>query len=131
MIVLDASAALELLLRSPRGRALEARVLAPGESLHVPHLFDLEILQVLRRYVRLGEMSETRATQALADLEALPVVRYPPAPFTARIWELRNDLTAYDAAYVALAEALRASLLTCDTALASVPGVEAAVDVVD
>jgi predicted nucleic acid-binding protein len=128
MIVLDASAALELLIRSPTGRVLEARLLAPGESLHAPHLLDLEVLQVLRRYVRKGEMSEGRAMDAIDDFRALPVNRYPHEPFSARVWELRDNLSAYDAVYVALAEALRAPLVTCDAALAAAPGHEASVE---
>ena len=121
MIVVDASAVLELLLRSETGAAVEARIFAPNESLHAPELVDLEVAQVLRRYERAGGMSAQRAEEALDDLAALPLERYPHRPLLARVWELRPNLTAYDAAYVALAELLEAPLLTCDGALARAP----------
>src|SRR2546426_9061482 len=95
--------------------------LAAGETLHAPHLVDLEVAQVLRRYAASGEMEARRGLQALEDLVDLPLVRYPHDLLLSRIWDLRNNLTAYDAAYVALAEALAAPLVTRDAALAS-PG---------
>ena len=121
MIVVDASALLELLLRSAAGAAVEARIFAPNESLHAPELVDLEVAQVLRRYERAGTMSAQRAEEALDDLAALPLERYPHRPLLARVWELRPNLTAYDAAYIALAELLEAPLLTSDGALARSP----------
>lgn len=130
MIVVDASAALELLLRTPRGRVLAGRLLAPGETLHAPHLIDLEVAQVLRRYASAGEISAERGRQALADLADLPLSRYPHTVFLPRVWELRHNATAYDAAYLALAEAIDAPLVTADARLASAPGHTAVVEVI-
>jgi predicted nucleic acid-binding protein len=130
VIVVDASAALELLLRTPRGRVLAGRLLAPGETLHAPHLIDLEVAQVLRRYASAGEISAERGRQALADLADLPLSRYPHTVFLPRVWELRHNATAYDAAYLALAEAIDAPLVTADARLASAPGHTAVVEVI-
>lgn len=130
MIVLDASAALELLLRTPAGLAVASRVLAPEESLHAPHLLDLEVLQVLRRYVLHQDLDPGRAQEALEDLDALPLERYPHQPFAARVWELRHNLTAYDGAYVALAEALDVPLVTMDGPIAWASGHRARIEVV-
>lgn len=128
MIVLDASAALELLLRTPVGIEIEARVLAPEESLHAPHLIDLEVLQVLRRYVLRENLAPDRAAEALNDLAGLPADRYPHEPFRERVWELRHNLTAYDAVYVALAEGLAAPLVTVDGPLARSSGHQARIE---
>ena len=128
MIVLDASATLELLLQTPTGQALLDRVLDPAESLAAPHLLDLEVAQVLRRYVTGRQLEESRAAAALEDLRDLPMDRYPHAPFLPRIWELRQHLTAYDAAYVALAETLQAPLPTLDRGIANAPGHEARIE---
>ena len=87
-----------------------------GKHLHAPHLIDLEVAQTLRRLV-LGGLMVQRADDALNDLVQLPVVRYPHHPFMARIWQLRSNVTAYDAAYLALAEFLNAPLLTLDARL--------------
>jgi predicted nucleic acid-binding protein len=131
VIVLDASAVVEFLLRSSRGAsAIAARIRAAAPRLAAPHLLDAEVGQVLRRYVRAGEMTAERAAGAMEDLLALPLVRYPHGPFLARAFELRANATFYDALYLALAEALRAPLLTCDGALARVPGHRARVQVV-
>jgi predicted nucleic acid-binding protein len=130
VIVVDASAALELLLGTPRGRALVGRFFAPGETLHAPHLIDVEVAQVLRRYAFLGEVSPERGRQVLADLADLPLSRYPHTVFLPRVWELRHNATAYDAAYLALAEALDAPLVTADARLASAPGHAAVVEVI-
>lgn len=119
MIVVDASALLEVLLNTRAAAGIADRLFAVGETLHVPHLLDLEVAQVLRRYAASGEIAPARGLQALEDLADLPLVRYPHDLFLSRIWELRDNLTAYDAAYVALAEALAAPLLTRDAALAS------------
>ena len=119
MIVVDASALLEVLLNTSAGQRIADRFSAAGETLHAPHLVDLEVAQVLRRYAASGEMEARRGLQALEDLVDLPLVRYPHDLLLSRIWDLRNNLTAYDAAYVALAEALAAPLVTRDAALAS------------
>lgn len=120
MIVVDASAVLELLLQTPVAARVSRRMFAPGETVHAPHLLDVEVAQVLRRYAGSREISAKRGAEALLDLADLPINRYPHLALLPRIWQWRNNLTAYDAAYVALAEALDAPLLTCDRALKSV-----------
>lgn len=129
MIVLDASAALELLLGGPAAPAVAARIGAPDEELHAPHLLDLEVAQVLRRYALAGVLDEARGQAALEDLADLGLVRHAHDLFLARIWELRSRVTAYDAAYLALAEALPAPLLTLDRRLARAGGHRARVEV--
>ena len=118
MTVVDASAAVEFLLRTRLGKAIERRLFDPHEALHAPHLIDLEIAHVLRRHCAARKLTEQEAREALAVFLGLPVERHPHEPFLLRIWELRNNFTAYDAAYVALAEMLRAPLLTADARLA-------------
>ena len=108
---------------------LRERIEAPDESLHVPHVMDLEVLHALRRQALLGTLSRERSSEALEDLKNITFVRYPHAAFLDRIWCLKNNLTAYDAAYVALAEALDAPLVTMDVRLAQAPGIRAAVEV--
>lgn len=130
MIVLDASAAIEWLLQSPAGAKVEQHIFSPLESLHAPHLLDVEVAQVLRRYVHDKTITAQRGQEALEDLGDLALSRYPHDFLIPRIWELRATLTAYDAAYVALAELLDASLLTCDGKIASAPGHHANVEVV-
>ena len=125
MIVIDASALLEVLLRAPAAAALEERMFAPSETLHAPHLIDVEVAQVIRRYATKGEVDPERGRMALFDLADMPLHRYPHDILLPRIWNLRNNLTAYDAAYVALAEALDAPLLTRDRRLAA-PGMHQA-----
>jgi predicted nucleic acid-binding protein len=94
-----------------------------GEELYAPELVDLEVASVWRRSARDGRLAPRRARQALDDLVALPLVRAPHRPLLARIWDLRDNLTPYDAAYVALAEALGAVLLTADRGFVGAPGV--------
>ncbi len=130
MIVVDASAVLEVLLRTPAARTLAGRLLDPSQTLHAPHLLDVEVAQVVRRYAASGEIDGERGRMALADLADLPLRRYPHDLLLPRIWELRANLTAYDAAYVALAEALDAPLLTRDKRLAAAPGHTARIELV-
>lgn len=122
MIVLDASAVIEWLFQSPAGVKIDRRIFSPSESLHAPHLLDVEVAQVLRRYVREETIAAERGQEAIEDFGDLPLNRYPHDFLIPRIWELRSTLTAYDAAYVALAEVLDAPLLTCDGRIASAPG---------
>lgn len=130
MIVLDASAAVEVLLHTPAGAPLAERLLTDRSSIHAPHLLDVEVAQVLRRLVRHGELEPDRAHQSLMLLAAFPVERHPHDLFLARVWALRQNLTAYDAVYVALAEALDATLVTRDARLSRAPGHAARVELV-
>ncbi len=104
------------------------RIRDPRLSLHTPHLLDVEVAQVLRRYVRAGNLDADRVVRALVGLQELDVERWPHEPFLARIWELRENLTAYDGAYVALAEALACPLLTLDRRTASSPNHNASIE---
>ncbi|HUI15884.1 MAG TPA: type II toxin-antitoxin system VapC family toxin [Xanthobacteraceae bacterium] len=120
MIVIDASALLEILLRTPSAQAVETRLFEePRQTMHAPHLLDVEVAQVLRRYAAMGEIDDQRGAEALADLADFPIRRYPHDFLLTRVWTLRNNFTAYDAVYVALAEALNARLLTRDQRLAA------------
>jgi predicted nucleic acid-binding protein len=130
VIVLDASAIVELLLGTNPGRAIAARIADPALGLHVPHLADIEVAQALRRYVREGALDAASAASALEDLRSLDLERHAHEPLLDRIWALRENLTAYDGAYVALAEALDTILLTCDGRLARAPGVARRVELV-
>jgi len=130
VIVLDASALVELLLGTDQGRSIAARISDPGLGLHVPHLADVEVAQALRRYVREGELDPASAAAALESLRSLDLERHAHEPLLDRVWALRDNLTAYDAVYVALAEALDATLLTCDGRLARAPAVSPRVKLV-
>jgi predicted nucleic acid-binding protein len=130
VIVLDASAALEWLLQSPAGLTIDKRLFSAAESLHAHHLIDVEVAQVLRRYVREKLITAQRGQEALEDLADLHLNRYPHDFLLPRMWELRSTLTAYDAVYVALAELLDATLLTCDRAIASAPNHTATVELI-
>ncbi len=128
MIVVDASAVIDLLLLlPPHGSAIAARLAAEAPDVAAPHLLDVEVAQVLRRWVLAGKLTDARARGALQDLADLPLVRYEHGPLLDRAFDLRANATVYDAVYLALAEALAAPLLTRDAALASVPGVRVAV----
>jgi predicted nucleic acid-binding protein len=133
MIVIDASAAVEWVLQTPKGAEVEARIFRKrGESarLHAPHLLDVEVAQVLRRHAAKGLVSEGRGHTALLDFLQIPLLRYPHDFLLERVWALRKNLTAYDAVYVALAEALDMPLLTCDANIGGAPGHRALIDVV-
>ena len=130
MIVVDASAVVEFLLQTPLGQRVEASLFARTEELHAPHLLDVEVIQALRRLVRTGDVLPTRAEEALEDLAALAIRRHAHFDLLARAWELRDNLTAYDAMYVVLAEALDAVLVTSDGPLGASPGHEVRIEVV-
>jgi len=131
VIVVDASAAVELVLNSRIGRVVATRIAPVHNSLHAPHLIDLEVAQVLRRFVTAAMISPNRGELALEAFRELDVERHAHEPFLARIWKLRSNLTAYDASYVALAEVLGATLLTCDRKLAVAPGHSARVELIE
>jgi len=128
VIVLDASAAIDWLLQTTAGQRIERRIYSHSESLHAPHLLDLEVGQILRRLVREGSVSINRADQAIEDLLDLRITRYPHFVLLPRIWQLRHNLSAYDAAYVVLAEQLGARLVTRDSRLASASGHSAPIE---
>ena len=130
MIVLDASALVELFLQTPAGVTVAKRIEDLALSLHVPHLADVEVAQALRRYAAEGELDARDAAEALEDLRALDLQRHAHEPLLDRVWALRHHLSAYDAVYVALAEALQTVVLTCDARLARAPGMARRVEVV-
>jgi len=128
--VLDASAAVELVLQTPRAERIAARALHPAERLHAPHVIDVEVVQVMRRLVQAKEITVGRADVALSDFEGLTIERHAHRPLIRRVWGLRASLSAFDATYVALAEALAAPMLTCDEKLARAHGHKAKIEVV-
>ena len=129
MIVLDASAAVDWLLQTPHGKQIEQRIYLRQESLHAPHLIDLEVAQVLRRLVSEGVVSAQRAEQAVEDLLDLRVTRYPYFALLPRVWQYRHKLSAYDAAYVVLTDVLGGTLITRDRRLAAAAGRKSKVEV--
>lgn len=131
MIVVDASALLEFLLQTSIGIRVEGRLLRDNDELHAPHLVDVEVVQGLRRLVRMGEVSSARADEAIADLVDLDLHRHPHVDLLSRAWKLRDNVSAYDAMYVALAEAIDATIVTCDRPLAKAPGRGSRIEVID
>ena len=158
-MVVDASALIEVLLRTSNATVVEERLFGAGETLHVPYLIDIETAQVVRRYAAGGEIDDARgraalriasiqgddgmrgrrhgarrrrlsSCEALGDLADFPMRRYPHDFLLQRVWDLRHNLTAYDAVYVALAEALDATLLTRDRRLAAASGHRARIEMV-
>ena len=129
-MVLDASGAIELLLNTAAGKRLSARLADESEAVHVPHLIDMEIAQVLRRYVRHGMLPERTGALALERWRSLDVERYSHEPFLGRVWQLRDNLTAYDAVYIALAEALSTVLVTGDRKLVGALRVGVAIELI-
>jgi predicted nucleic acid-binding protein len=127
MLVVDASAVVNALVGRPPDHQLVARLGADGD-LHAPHLLDVELLHTLRRLVTTDRLTEDRAADARTDFADLTIVRYPHHPLADRIWRLRHNLTAYDATFVALSEALGVPLVTCDQRLAAAPGHQARVE---
>lgn len=128
MIVLDASGVVELLLGGERGERVIPWLEAEEGELHAPGLLDVEVARALRRLEASGAMAASRAGAGVEILQDLPVTRHPETPLLPRIWQLRANLTAYDAAYVALAEAIGCRLVTFDAALAGAPGLPVAVE---
>ena len=119
MIVIDASATIEVLLStSDAGRSIR-RQMRLDPDLHAPHLIDAETAQAVRRFAYKGLIDEGRAAEAIRDLRDIRIVRHPCTHLLSRIWALHHNFSAYDATYVALAEALDAELLTCDERLAT------------
>lgn len=129
-MVLDASGAVELLLNTTAGKRLATRLADDSEVVHAPHLIDLEITQVLRRYTHHGMLHARSGALALARWRGLDVQRYSHEPFLDRIWQLRDNVTAYDAVYVALAEALSTVLVTGDRRLVASSGVNIPIELV-
>lgn len=117
MVVIDASAAVDLVLAEERSRKI-ASLIESEDSLAAPEIIVLEVIHTLRRLSRSGEVRVTRAEQARSDFTTLPISLYRHTPFSDRVWELRDNFGAYDGAYVALAEGLEAGLITCDARLA-------------
>jgi len=129
VIVLDASVVVELLLGTQAAGPLAARI-QDEAPWHAPAVLDLEVANAIRRLCTIRQTSHERGSRAIGDLGVLPVRRYPHTPLVDRIWQLRANLTAYDAAYIALAEVLRAPLVTRDRRLASTQGHRARVELV-
>ena len=129
MIVVDASV-LAPALADDGSDGDRSRARLHGEALAGPELVDLEVASVLRGAVRSGNLDARRSRQALADLEALPLRRVPHLPLLPRVWELRDNLTPYDASYVALSEFLGAPLLTADAPLTRAPGIRCKVELI-
>ena len=122
MIVVDASSVVDVLLGGRTAAAIEARWRHDRGPLHAPHLLDVEVLSALRRLVRDRVVAEERGGAAIDAFARFRVRRWSHRPLRARIWELRHNLTAYDAAYVALAERLDCPLTTSDAPLARSSG---------
>jgi predicted nucleic acid-binding protein len=130
VIVADASAIVELLLDTDNGATVAERLLDPAETIHVPHLLDVEVAHALRRYALSGAIEAEEGEDALDGFLALPLHRYPHSSLLRRAWELRDSLSAYDAVYVALAEFLSAPLVTADRRLAAAHGHRARVELI-
>jgi predicted nucleic acid-binding protein len=130
VIVLDASALVELVVGTAAGRIVAARIADPAIGLHVPHLADVEVVQAMRRYVRDGDLDVPDAEAAVETLRALDLQRHAHEPLLPRVWELRDNVSAYDGVYVALAEALDGVLITCDGPLARAPGISARIELI-
>ena len=129
MIVLDASALVELLLDTAAGRRVGMLIDDPALAIHAPHLIDVESISVLRRFARDGVIKDHEAVSAIEDLLALDLQRHSHEGLLERCWSLRKNLSAYDAMYIALAEALGATLVTCDGRLARAPGTRIRIEV--
>ena len=129
MLVIDASAVVELLLTTEMGHRV-ATVITGDQTLHAPELIGVELISVLRRLTRLGELSVDDARRLLVDFGDLGIELYEHTPLLGRAFDLRESVSAYDAVYVALAEAVDAPLLTCDAKLAGASGHAAVIQLV-
>jgi predicted nucleic acid-binding protein len=130
VIVVDASVVVEIVLRMPAAAALERRLFEPALTAYAPHLLDIEVAQAIRRSAASGYIAPERGRQALADVADFPLHRYPHGFLLQQVWDLRNNLSAYDAVYVALAKILDAPLLTRDRRLANTASRHARIEVV-
>ncbi len=131
MIVVDASALLEFLLQTPLGTRVEGRLFKGVDEFHAPHLIDVEVTQALRRLTRSGDLAQDRAAEALLDLGDFDLHRHGHLDLLTRAWKMRENVTAYDAMYVALAEGLDALLVTCDRRLAHAGGHRARLELIE
>ncbi len=131
MIVVDASAVVEFLLQTPLGARIEARLFRDDDELHAPHLVDVEVAQALRRLVRSRQISASRGDDAITDLGDLDLHRHAHVDLLGRAWTMRENIGVYDTMYVALAEALDGTIVTCDRALAGAPGHRARIEVIE
>jgi predicted nucleic acid-binding protein len=129
LIVLDASAVVEFLLGSDLGARVRQRI-SGDDTLHAPHLLDVEVANAMRRWVLQGRISEPRGRALLDDLLGVPLTRYPHEILLSRMWDLRANASAYDAAYIVLGEILSAPVVTCDARVAGIPGHGAAIEVI-
>ena len=130
LIVLDASAAIAVLLNlGTSASAIRERLDGSDEGPHVPYLFEVEVLSALRRHALGRDLSDKRGSELLEDLTSMRLNRYPHTALLSRMWELKENVTVQDAAYIALAETLDAPLVTMDARLARAPGIRAAVEV--
>ena len=128
VLVIDASILFEVLVDTPRAAALGARI-AQDDDQSAPHLIDAEVLSVIQRHHRMGALDATAANQAVGDLRGWPGRRWSHRDLLSRAWELKDNIRGYDALYVALAEALGATLLTLDQRLANAPGPRCRIEV--
>jgi predicted nucleic acid-binding protein len=117
VIVLDASAAIELLIEGSLAGSIRQDLLSRNDTIIVPHLLDIEVLSGLRRLASSRRLDGQRMGYLLSELADLPAMRCPHTPLLQRVWELRHNFTAYDAVYIAMAEATDSVLYTCDQKL--------------
>ena len=131
MIIVDASAVIEFLFATRLAGPVGDRIVDPREEVGCPCLLDAEVAHVIHRWHFAGIVDEPRARRAIDHLARLRALRWPHEPLLPRMWDLRHNFTAYDAAYIALAESLGATLLTCDGALARSHGINCEVELIE